>query len=403
MRDLEAATTCKADVKGQKICARWSGPPHAFIALSTKNSGSEWVRWHVDDEQNIHSVKAQNQRGASAIGALRPLCPGTVAATTAGVSFTGIQNASFDATAAVGSHCGFSVDVTADGTGPKTIALFGSASVPLSVTVQSKSAQSDGVMMTPVVKSLALTTRKQRSSYVDTHVHVTIDGAKGELVRIFWEGNTSSPTRPPSNKIDHFNYTRLTGTKCEVGSCAAGTCHASGRIEGKTPAECMAQCDKDDTCSCVVYDSKTGACDMLTRCLVDKATPVLNSTYGLDTYIKDYTVLQGLNCYDGHGAVDIDVAPAPNLTQERCAERCEAVPACTGAVHTTRGAKKGDCWMRSNIDLRNCAHISFQTMLLKPTMSVASILVPNVALYAATWAPGGPPELPGYEPNSVHR
>ena len=41
-------------------------------------------------------------------------------------------------TAAVGSKCGFSLQVTADGSGPQTLALFGSASLPLSVTAKVK-------------------------------------------------------------------------------------------------------------------------------------------------------------------------------------------------------------------------------------------------------------------------
>ena len=54
--------------------------------------------------------------------------------------------------------------------------------------------------------------------------------------------------------------------------------------------------------------------------------------------------------------------------------------------------------MRENIDLSKCAKVSFQTLLLKPTkVAAAAVAVPNVALHAAVWAPGGPPELPGYE------
>jgi hypothetical protein len=54
--------------------------------------------------------------------------------------------------------------------------------------------------------------------------------------------------------------------------------------------------------------------------------------------------------------------------------------------------------MRENIDLSKCAKVSFQTLLLKPTkVAAAAVAVLSVALHAAVWAPGGPPELPGYE------
>ena len=102
---------------------------------------------------------------------------------------------------------------------------------------------------------------------------------------------------------------------------------------------------------------------------------------------------------ESRGADDLDQQPAANLTQEECTERCEAVGKCEGAVHAIGGgARKGDCWMRENINLSKCAKVSFQTLLLKPTkVAAAAAAVPSVALHAAVWAPGGPPELPGYE------
>ena len=122
VKDLEPAsahTPCSQASGGQKLCGRWSGPPHAFTALpgseaaaagSAGGGGSEWARWYVDSSGTPRTATSQD--GVSAIGALRPLCTGTSAAITAGVSYTGIRNASFNPSAAIGSKCGFEVTVT---------------------------------------------------------------------------------------------------------------------------------------------------------------------------------------------------------------------------------------------------------------------------------------------------
>jgi len=52
--------------------------------------------------------------------------------------------------------------------------------------------------------------------------------------------------------------------------------------------------------------------------------------------------------------------------------------------------------MRSDIVIAKCAHVSFQTLLLKPT-KVTGMPTPNVAIHGAILTRGGPPELPGYE------
>ena len=339
------------------------------------------------------AVATARSEGGSAIGALRPLCAGTAAAKTAAVSYTGV--AGVNATAAVGSKCGFSLSVTADGNGPQTLALFGGASKALSVSVEGGGAQAS------ILASQALNTMKQGDgTLVDTVVHVEFDGAKGDVVTIIWTANTSAA--PPARRPTKFNYTELKGAYCGSKgaggmSCASGQGHAPAISTEKTAAECTAACGKDDTCSCVVYDPKTGGCTKMTRCLPSRATST-NKTAGVDTYIKAYTVLPGLNCYQGHGATDIDAGPAPGLTQAECAERCEAVAGCTGAVHSAGGPRKGDCWMRSNIELSKCGRVGFQTMLMKPTRTEAAVPTPNVALHAARLTRGGAPELPGYEP-----
>lgn len=375
-----------------KICSRWSGPPHAFTSLLSP-PGGEWARWFADNSAVVRTVKSA---AGSSIGSLQVLCPeSTAVATTASASYIGISGV--NVTAAIGSKCGFRFNVTTDGKGPRTLALFGGATVPLSVSTTMET--TSGPTTNYVVKSLALNGRTtDPSALVDTHVHITIDGAEGDVVTVSWIGNTSSPT--PAHQAEHFNYTKLKGTKCGFGqpqSCAAGlsSTHDPAKSTQNTAADCIKLCDIDETCSCVVYDSQTRECQKLTRCLLDNAPPPSPGTESFDTYMKDYTVLPGLNCYHGHGAVDIDAQPTPSLTQSQCAERCESDPSCSGAVHCTAGTKKGDCWKRSNIVLSKCGKVPFQTMLIKPTRARA--ITSNLVLHGASWMEGGAPELPGYE------
>ena len=51
--------------------------------------------------------------------------------------------------------------------------------------------------------------------------------------------------------------------------------------------------------------------------------------------------------------------------------------------------------MRENVELDKCAHVAFQSVLMKPTAT--SMPVSNVGLHAAAVTRGGPPELPGFE------
>merc|ERR1740117_1526875 len=138
-----------------------------------------------------------------------------------------------------------------------------------------------------------------------------------------------------------------------------------GNTTEKSVPACTAQCSADDRCSCVVFTSQSGQCQRMSQCLPSKcAANVQQKT----TLVKDYQVIDGLNCFKHHGAVEIDAKPVPNLSQEECIERCEGSSRCAGAVHSLSGPKKGDCWMRADVVLAQCAHVPFQSMLLKPTV-----------------------------------
>eukprot|EP01048_Picozoa_sp_COSAG05_P012233 COSAG05_NODE_1209_length_5506_cov_3.412613_3_plen_330_part_00 len=323
---------------------------------------------------------------------------GTTAAKTAGCSFlntagshsrsSGSGNQQrVNATASVGSPCGFSLEITADGGGPLTVALFGSASVPLSVTA---AVDGEGKAM-DILQSLELTTRLQeQGTLVDTHVHVTINGRKGEKVTLVWKANFTAPAPAPTPKQHRYNFTTLSDTACipqHGASAQLGSSHE------RNASACTAACAADDHCSCAVFTAHDGQCEWMAQCLPSQCTHSAQSA----TLVKDYQVIDGLNCYRGHGATELDKTPVPDLSQEECIERCEGTASCTGAVHSRSGPKKGDCWMRADIMLAKCAHIAFQSMLIKPTAATLVPRPPNVGLHAAVVARGGPPELPGFE------
>jgi hypothetical protein len=361
------------------VCGRWSGPPHAFTSLPA-GSPQAWARWHV---HNDTLQTTRSKQGAGLIGAPKPLCAGVSAVSTAGVSFPGIVGV--NATAAAGSTCGFTLDVTTDGKGAQTLALFGSASEALSVTATARGVE------TSIVRSLTLTTNRSTArAAVDTHVHVTLDGAAGEVVTLkWWVVNGSQPPAPAPHQPFTYNYTELRGTACTVQHGAVAQLGSSAEV---TAAHCQRRCDDDDMCSCAVFDPTSGQCKRMAQCIA----PDCVADAKVSTFFKDYTVIDGLNCYGGHGATNIDVEPVPGLTLAQCADRCEADATCAGAVHSLRGPRKGDCWKRADIVLSQCAHVAFQSMLLRPTATTRSHHSP-VALYGATLSRGGPPELPGYE------
>jgi len=381
-----------------KVCGRWSGPPMAFTRLSNADK-SQFARWYFADGK----VQAATKGSAGSIGLLRPLCAGTAAATTAGVSFPNVTRnggaVPVSATGAVGSPCGFSLAVTCDGKGPQTLALFGGASKPLSVTATDH----NGVTAT-IVQSLVLATTLQKEGLVDSHVHVTFDGAAGQKLTVTWSAKSSAPTPTPAPapSPSKLNYTTLENTACKPPGSSGGQKGASGELGStieKSDSACTAQCAKDDQCSCAVFTGPNGAvpgqCERLTQCLPSKCQHQ-PATFNHTTIFKNYQLHKGLNCYRGHGAREIDSKPVPNLSQEECAELCEGTASCSGAVHALRGPKKGDCWRRADVVLGKCLHVAFQSMLIRPERASAATKVPNVALHAAVLTRGGPPELPGY-------
>ena len=96
----------------------------------------------------------------------------------------------------------------------------------------------------------------------------------------------------------------------------------------------------------------------------------LNVTWALNTNFSapstppplyTYTEYQGVNCYRGHGAVEIDVTPVANLTAAECKARCTADDTCSCAQYSANGtpsAAPGSCWKRAQCIPDSCAKSS---------------------------------------------
>ena len=306
VKDVKPARACG------KVCGRWSGPPTAFTALASYPAGPAplaWARWTYEDGR-IKAVRSgPSAPDATGLAQLpTPLCAGTAVATTAGdgarltaatpmnspycsckltrsghagVSFTGV--AGINATAAVGSPCGFTLAVKLAADGPQTLTLFGGSSQALTVTVTAA-----GGPETAVVTGLPLSTLKAaKGQLVDTHIHVAIDGAAGELVTVAWTVNASAPAPAPPGPSRKDNFTTLSRTACMP---QHGASAELGNTTEKSVPACTAQCSADDRCSCVVFTPESGQCQRMAQCLPSKcAANVQQKT----TLVKDYQVAVG--------------------------------------------------------------------------------------------------------------
>ena len=81
-----------------------------------------------------------------------------------------------------------------------------------------------------------------------------------------------------------------------------------------------------------------------------------------------YTEYDGVNCYKGHGAVEIDVTPITNLTVDECLARCDADDTCSCVQYLANGNTRlppGSCWKRAQCIPDKCGKSKGQTMYAK--------------------------------------
>merc|ERR1712039_302058 len=64
-----------------------------------------------------------------------------------------------------------------------------------------------------------------------------------------------------------------------------------------------------------------------------------------------YEKNHGINCFNGHGAVDIDDKPITNLTVAGCIERCDADAECSAVVYRQ---DQQWCWRRAHVRIAEC-------------------------------------------------
>ena len=140
-------------------------------------------------------------------------------------------------------------------------------------------------------------------------------------------------------------------------NCYAG--HGGTEIDtspasGLTAAQCAQRCSDDPECDCATFDtSGDGDCWKRSGCVP--------AQFESDAAAQAYSVLvkaapagysrwSGQNAYGGHGATDIDAAPATGLTPDQCAGRCSADAQCQCVTYcaTKAGAcpAAGACWRR---------------------------------------------------------
>ena len=80
-------------------------------------------------------------------------------------------------------------------------------------------------------------------------------------------------------------------------------------------------------------------------------------------YLREYVYLlgwiykEGLNCYDGHGAINIDPEPfSTGMTATECILACHTDPECEGVVRKSSSQEElwGVCYKRKNIYYQEC-------------------------------------------------
>ena len=78
-----------------------------------------------------------------------------------------------------------------------------------------------------------------------------------------------------------------------------------------------------------------------------------NGPYASDSGER-YTEFLGANCYDRHGATDLESpegSSAGSMDLDSCQALCDSTDGCTAVVHD---ADTGDCFRRADVDLSAC-------------------------------------------------
>jgi hypothetical protein len=143
---------------------------------------------------------------------------------------------------------------------------------------------------------------------------------------------------------------------------------------------------------------------MLMISLVTTALTVIVLT---DYATATYTQHKGLNCYEDHGAKEIDTYPIGTMSLAHCEAKCDETPSCTAVTFGTKQHRRrkssvsinhgeaGTCFRRKDVKLSECAaqSPSYDTWVKDPTPGPSPPPPPTPP------SPGPPTNLfPGTDP-----
>ena len=363
----DAQTPCAPEQDA--ACVRWSGPPLPRPVLSARGV-EDWAHfaWQGNSSFIVRAAK-----GSGAIEDVRPICAGgsfaAAPASDVEFSWTGgtepAPNAS-GVSAGLVSACGFEIMTTIRAGGLQTFVVYGGGGAAVSATV------GEGKVSEPRVQRPA-------DARANAVFHVSVDAAEGTSIRIRWAPTGQAAPRAPVRN----NFTAFSGRVCG-GSNGGGTSLGPAKpAPNGTEDGCKALCESDPRCACANFDGKM--CELVSECQPSMCALAPGT---MSVLFRNYISHQGLNCYGGHGAVNIDQEPVQNSTELSCAERCEADPACTGTQFNTM---KKWCWKRKDFDLKLCEQGGSEVFSERPSEA------PQFpSLYAVQLVRGPAPELPGY-------
>lgn len=407
-----SATRCGGRRKdGEEVCGRWDGPPVFNTSLSSEaGDGGEWARWAVDPQsRNLTTVGPSSIPTASRrIGEPRPACgQGDFGAADTGIvtfGWSGGDSSSgsdvTNTSGAMSSHCGFEIEVEGSGIeGGETLSLWGgidtTQSHPNSLGVTA--AVGSGNLWTQLVPiAPSAHSRSGGASRADALVRFAWPSAKGTTLKLTWVAVKRAPTPGPTPKPSQdYNYTAYPGKVCGVPLDDTATTSAVSE------AACEAMCNQNAKCSCAMFDAEKKVCGMRATCVT---TTCVDASAQQVSLVKDYTFVPHHNCYEGHGATNLDGnVPRLNVTIDECIAWCESDLACTAAQYKTPSiSTKGEvpaksCWRRADVVLSNCDKKSDQNVYLRPSVESGGAGDISALLYAAALTRGPVmPSMVGY-------
>jgi len=193
-------------------------------------------------------------------------------------------------------------------------------------------------------------------------------GATNAYVRnVIWE-NMVHYNVEQSIDIDMFyDHGKNTSTDFKISNITIRnlTMHGTKTDAGKTVSPGVFHCQESSPCHGIhleeisALDSKVpfdcynayGDWDQTSPkpCLMKEQTPP--TPPGPAQWSKH----MGKNCYDGHGATNIDTDPVGKLTLADCEKRCDESAGCAGiTIKWSLNGEPTDCWRRSNINIAEC-------------------------------------------------